>query len=137
MWHYIKKIHNVDIKQMLSGETVPKGKRWEEKQPEIRQDITWGARQSAIEMITNGEFSTHPENIKTDKMLQLFREHYMPTRNTYHNSGIFSGQSKKKTKQLRKFEKKLVTVEQNSELKEMKHDDSLISKFVTNITDKK
>ena len=89
MRHYIKRIHNVIIKQILSGEAMPTGDRQNEKEPEIRQDIIRGAGPSATEIITKGEFSKDPDNIKTDKRLQLFREDYIPTRNTNHSQGDF------------------------------------------------
>ena len=40
-------------------------------------------------MITEGEFIMDPGNIKTKKLLQLFRKHYMPKRNTYHSRRDF------------------------------------------------
>ena len=40
---YIKRIHNIDIKQKLTGETTPTGEIWDEKEPEFRQDLIRGA----------------------------------------------------------------------------------------------
>ena len=37
--HYIKRIHNNDIKQILTDDTVPTGKNWNTKEAEIRQDF--------------------------------------------------------------------------------------------------
>ena len=51
--------------------------------------------------------------------------------------GIFFWAKQEENKTMEEVWNKLVTLEQNSELKEIKQDDSLISKFVTNITDKK
>ena len=50
--HYIKRIHNIDIKPILTDDTVPTGDPWDTKEPEIRQDFIWGAGPSAIEIIT-------------------------------------------------------------------------------------
>ena len=69
---YTKRIHNIDIKQILMDDTVPTGDPWDTKEPEKRQDFIWGAGQSAIEIITKGEFNTNPDTIKTDKLIQLF-----------------------------------------------------------------
>ena len=82
--HYIKRIHNIDIKQILTDDTVPTGDPWDTKETEIRQDFIWGAGTSA-----KGEFKTDSDTIKTDKLIQLFREYYMPKRNTYHSGGDF------------------------------------------------
>ena len=63
---------------------------WETKDPEIGKDFIWGAGPSAMEILTKGEFNTDPNTIQTDKLLQFFREHYKPKRNTYHSRGDFS-----------------------------------------------
>ena len=52
--------------------TVPTCGPWDTKEPGIGQDFVWGAGQSAIEIITKGEFNTDPDTIKTDKTIQLF-----------------------------------------------------------------
>ena len=36
MRHYIKRIHDIDIKPALSGETMPTNNGWTEKEPSIR-----------------------------------------------------------------------------------------------------
>ena len=56
--HCVKRIHNIDIKQILTDDTVPTDGNWDTKEPEIRQDFIWSAGQSAIEIITKGEFNT-------------------------------------------------------------------------------
>ena len=86
--HYIKRIHDIDIKLALSGETMPTSTEWTAKEPEIRQYFIWGAGPSAIETITKGEFNADPDTINTEKLIQLFKDYYMPKRNTYH---IFLG----------------------------------------------
>ena len=35
--HYIRRAHNIDIKQILVDETTPTGERWDAKKPQIRQ----------------------------------------------------------------------------------------------------
>ena len=87
--HYIKNIHNIDIKQILTDDIVHTGDPWNTKEPEIKQNFIWGARPSTIEIITKGEIITDPDTIKTDKLIQLFREYYLPKRNTYHSRGEF------------------------------------------------
>ena len=82
-----KKIHNIDIKPALSGETIPTSNEWTTKDPDIRQDFIWGAAPSAIETITKGEFNTDPDTINKGKLTQPFKDYYMPKRNTYHSRG--------------------------------------------------
>ena len=71
-----KSIYNVDIKQILTNDTV-RTDSLVSKEPEIKQDSIGGAGPSAIEIFTKGEFRTNPETIKTDKLIQLFREYSM------------------------------------------------------------
>ena len=85
--HYIKRIHNIDIKPILTDDTVPTSDPWDTEEPEIRQDFIWGAGPSAFEIITKRQFNTDPDTIQTDKLIQ--REYYMPMRNTYHRCGDF------------------------------------------------
>ena len=83
--HYIKRIHNIDIKPASSQKTIPTSNEWTTKEPEITQDFIWGAGSSAIETITKGEFNTDTDTINTEKLIQLFKDYYMPKRNTYHS----------------------------------------------------
>ena len=94
--NYIKKIHNIDIKQILTDDTVPTDEKGDTKEPEIRQDFIRLAGPSAIKIITIGEFNTDPDTIKIETLIQLFREYYMPNIST--DAAISSGQSKKTTR---------------------------------------
>ena len=132
-----KKIHNLDIKPILTDDTVPTGDPWDTKEPEIRRDFVWGTGLSAIEIITKGEFNTDPDTIKTDKLIQLFREYYMPKRNTYHSCGDFFWVKQEENETPEEHWKKLITLEKNCDFKDIKQEDLLISKFITSITDKK
>ena len=132
--HYIKRIHNIDIKPILTEDTEDP---WVTKEPEIRQDFIWGAGPSAIEIITKGEFNTDPDTIKTDELIQLFREYYMPKRNTYHSRGDFFSAKQEENETPKEHWKKLITLEKTCEFKDIKREDLLISKFITSITDKK
>ena len=40
--HYTKRIYNVDLKQILTDDTVPTGDPWDTKEPEIRQNFLCG-----------------------------------------------------------------------------------------------
>ena len=44
--HYIKRIHNDDIKRILVDNTKPTDDLWETKEPETGQDFIWNRRQS-------------------------------------------------------------------------------------------
>ena len=135
--HYIKRIYNIDIKPILTDDTVPTGDPWNTKEPDIRQDFIWGAGPSAIEIITKGEFNTDPDTITTDKLIQLFKEYYMPKRNTNHSRGDFFWAKQEENETPEEHWKKLITLEKNCEFKDIKQEDLLISKFITSITDKK
>ena len=134
--HYIKRIYNIDIKPILTNDTVPTGDPWNTK-PDIRQDFIWGAGPSVIEIITKGEFNTDPDTITTDKLIQLFKEYYMPKRNTYHSRGDFFWAKQEENETPEEHWKKLITLKKNCEFKDIKEEDLLISKFITSITDKK
>ena len=135
--HYIKRIHNIQNKQILTDDTVLTGDPWDTKEPEIRRDFIWGAGPSSIEIITEGEFNTDSDTIKTDKLIQLFREYYMPKRNTYHNRGDFFWAKQEEHETPEEHWKKLITLKKNCEFEDIKQEDLLLSKFITRITDKK
>ena len=40
-YHYTKRIYNVDIKQILTDNSVPTCDAWDTKEPEITQDFIW------------------------------------------------------------------------------------------------
>ena len=135
--HYIKQIYNIDVKPALSGETIPTRNSWTEKELEIRQDLIWGAGPSAIANITKGEFNTDPNTINTKRLLQIFKDYYLPKRNTYHSRGVSSGQNKKKTKPRKNTGENWSIPRKNCEFKDIKQEDLLISELITSITDKK
>ena len=39
--HYMKRVHNIDIKQILTNNTVHSDENWNTKKPGIRQAFTW------------------------------------------------------------------------------------------------
>ena len=100
------------------------------KEPDIRQDFIWGAGPSAIEIITKGEINTDPDTITTDKLIQLFKEYYMPKRNTYHSRGDFFWAKQGENETPEEHWKKLITLEKNCEFKDIKQEDLLILKFI-------
>ena len=134
--HYIKRIYDIDIKPALSGETIPTSNRWTKKEPEIRQDRIWGAGPSAIENITKREFNTEPDTIDTERLLQLFKDYYMPKRNIYRSRGDFFWAKQEKNETSEEHWRKLVSLEKKCEFKDIKQEDLLISKCITSITDK-
>ena len=115
--HYIERIHNIDIKPALSGETIPTSNEWTTKEPEIRHDFHWGAGTSAIETNTKGEFNTDPDTINTEKVIQLFKDYYMPKRNTYHSRGDFFWAKQDENETPEERWRKLVSLEKNANSK--------------------
>ena len=85
--HYIKRIYDIDFEQILTHKATPRGDRWNEKKPDLRQDFIWGVGASAFENITKGKIKTDSDIVETKKLLKLFREHYKPKRNTYPSRG--------------------------------------------------
>ena len=136
MRHYIKRIHDIDIKPALSGETMPTNNGWTEKETTIRQDFIWGAGPSAIEIISKGEFNTDPDTINIEKIIQLFKDYYMPKRNTYHNRGDFFWAKEEENETPEDHWRKLGSLVKECEFKDIKQEDLLVSKFITSITDK-
>ena len=64
--HYIKRIHDIDIEQILTDDTVPTDGNWDSKEPEIRQKFIWEAGPSTIGIITKREFNPDPDTIKIE-----------------------------------------------------------------------
>ena len=118
--HYIKRIYDIDIKPpaALSGETIPTSYRWTEKEPEIKQDLIWGAGPSAIENITKGDFNTDPDTINTERLLQLFEDYYMSKRNTYNSRGDFSWAKQEENETLEEHWRKIVSLEKKLRIQE-------------------
>ena len=61
----------------------------------------------------------------------------MPKRNTYHNRGDFFWAKQEENETSEDDWRKLVSLENDCEFKDMKLEKLLISKFITSITDKK
>ena len=103
--HCRKRIHNIDIEPIPTDDTVPTGDPWDTKEPKIRQDFIWGAGPSAIEIITKGDFNTDPDTINTDKLIQLFREYYMPKKHIPQSWRLLLGKTRRKRNARRTLEK--------------------------------
>ena len=96
--HYIKRIHNIDIKPILTDDTKLTGDQWDTKEPQIKQDFIWGAGPSAIEIITKGELTRTPTQSKPTSWYN-YSENITCQEQT-HTTAVetSSGQNKKKTK---------------------------------------
>ena len=104
------------------------------KNPRVRQDFILGAGPSAIETITEGEFNTEdPDSINTEKLIQLFKDYYMPKRNTYHGRGDFFWAEQETPEEIWR---KVVSLEKKCDFKDIKQQDLLISEIITSITNK-
>ena len=137
MRQYIKRIHDIDKTPALSGETIPMNNGRTEKEPMIRQKFIWAAGPSTIKTITKGEFNTDPDTINTEKLIQLFKDYYIPERNTYRSRGDFFWAKQEENETTEDHWRKLASLERNCEFKVIKQEDLWISKFITNITDMK
>ena len=65
----------------------------------------------------------------TDKLIQLFREYYMPKRNTYHSRGDFFSAKQEENETPEEHWKKLITLEKTCDFKDIKQEDLLISAY--------
>ena len=115
------------MKPALSGEAIPTSNRSTENEPATRRGFIWGAGPSAIENITKGEFNSDPETINTERLLQLFKDYYMPKQNTYHSRGDFFWAKQEENETREEYWRKLVSLETNCEFKDIKQEDLLIS----------
>ena len=91
---------------------------------------------SAVKIITKGEFNTYPDTIKNDKLIQLFRENYMPKRKTYDSRGDFFWAKQEDNETPEEHCKKLITLKK-LRLQKHKTERPPHSTFITSITDKK
>ena len=87
--HYIKRIYNIDIKPILTDDTVPTGDPWNTKEPDIRQEFIWGAVPQQLKSSQKANSIRTQIQLQPTKLIQLFKEYYMPKRNTYHSRGDF------------------------------------------------
>ena len=55
--HFIKRIHNIDIKQILADETTTIVEKWDTKEPKTRQDFNMGHR-------TDGNRNIHQKRVQ-------------------------------------------------------------------------
>ena len=69
--------------------------------------------------------------------MQLFREYYMPKRNTYHSRGDFFWAKQEVNETPEEHWEKLITLEKICDSKDIRQEDLLISKYITSNTDKK
>ena len=135
MRHYIKRIDYIDIKPALSGENT--NEQWMDgKRSHNKTRFYLGSRTIRDRDDYKRSVNTDLDTINTEKLIQLFKDYYMPKRNSYHSRGDFwAKQEDNETPE--DHWRKLVSLERNCEFKDIKQEDLLISKFITSIIDKK
>ena len=77
--------------------------------------------------------------MKIDRLIKLFKEQYLPKRNTLYSRGDFFWAKQKSTETPEEHWKNLIGIEENCDFPNtgIKPADLLISKFITSITDEK
>ena len=91
---------------------------------------------NAFENLTKEEFNTDPDTINTERLLQLFKDCYMPKRNKYNSSEDFFWAKQEENETPEEHGRKLVSLEKNCEFKDIKQEDLPFTKFITSITNK-
>ena len=76
-----KREHKIDIAPLLKGEKITEA-NWTGKEQE---DFISGVGPEALYQITGVYYKTEPNSIKMKDLIRLFKEFYMPKRNSYHN----------------------------------------------------
>ena len=95
-----------------------------------------GSRAISYRKHNKGELNTDPDTKNSERLLQLFKDYYMPKRNTYHSLSDFLGKTRGKRNPGKALEKDNLPGK-NCEFKDIKQEDLLISKFITSNTNKK
>ena len=61
--------------------------------------------------------------MKTERLLQLFKDCYMPKRNTYNSRGVFFWAKQEENETPEEHGRNLVSLEKNCEFKDIKEED--------------
>ena len=129
-----KRKYAINIGTLTTGENMPGTDEWNTKQEEIQQDFLRALTIEAVHQIPSSEHLTDPDNIKIDKLINLYNRYYLPKKNKYNSRGVFLAiQTDKETpedhwEKLFAFQKERHFPELSNEL--------LLSKFTTSITKK-
>ena len=91
----------------------------------------------AIEVITGEHYNTDPDNIEVEELIVTQGVHYMPKRTTYHCRSDFFCSKQEKSEAPKEHWKKVVELEKNCDIKDIKQENLLFSKFISSNTDKK
>ena len=121
---------------MIKGEDVTET-GWTGKEKAIQEDFIWGVGPEALYQITRAEYKTDPDSIKIKDLIRLFREYYLPKRNTYHNRGDFFWAKQTEEETPEDFWRRLIEIENEYNFNTITAEEVLISKYMTAITDKK
>ena len=128
--------HKIDITPYLKSEDITDF-GWGAKEQAIQEDFIWGVGPEALFQITRAEYKTDPDSIKIKDLIRLYTEYYLPKRNTYHNRGDFFWAKQSEEETPEDFWKRLIEIEKECNFGSISAEDSLISKYMTAITDKK
>ena len=89
--------------------------------------------------MTKSAYGENPTEMKIDRLIKLYRENFIPKRNTIYSRGDFFWARQKAEETPEEHWKKLIEIEENCDFPNsgIKPADLLISKFITSITDEK
>ena len=69
------------------------GTEWNTKKETIHQDFLWALEPEATHQITRSEYQNEPDNIKIEKLINLYHRYYLPKRNKNNSRGDFLGKT--------------------------------------------
>ena len=136
---YIKRTEKIDINELINEQPVTIAD-WEINHEEkVKEEFLWALGPNALNEMTKSAYGENPTEMKITRLINLFRENYLPKRNALYSRGDFFWAKQKTDETPEQHWKNLIEIEENCDFPNtgIKPADLLISKFITSITDER
>ena len=95
---YIKRTEKIDITELINEQPVTITDWQTNYEEKVREEFLWALGPNALNEMTKSAYGENPTEMKIDRLIKLYRENFIPKRNTIIVGAISFGQDKKPKK---------------------------------------
>ena len=110
---YIKRTEKIDINELINEQPVTITD-WEINHEEkVKEEFLWALGPNALNEMTKSAYGENPTEMKITRLINLFRENYLPKRNALYSRGDFFWAKQKADETPEQHWKNLIEIEEN------------------------
>ena len=109
---YIKRTERIDIIELINEQPVTIT-GWGTHEEKVKEEFLWALGPNALNEMTKSAYGENPTEMKIDRLIQLYRENFIPKRNALYSPGDFFWAKQKTEETPEEYWKQLIEIEEN------------------------